>query len=57
MQALDLLHRRLWQDRSAGLDAFLVMARSDLAGREDARAATVDAIRNAKNLPKTAQPA
>lgn len=40
MQALDLLHRRLWQDRSAGLDAFLVMARSDLAGREDAPAAT-----------------
>lgn len=40
MQALDLLHRRLWQDQSAGLDIFLTMARADLAVRDDKFAAT-----------------
>ncbi len=40
MQALDLLHRRLWQDQSAGLNAFLAMARADLAARESVFAAT-----------------
>ena len=39
MQALDLLHRRLWQDQSAGLEAFLTMARADLAARDDRFAA------------------
>lgn len=36
MQALDLLHRRLWQDRAAGLDAFLAMAREDLSAHDSA---------------------
>ncbi len=31
MQALDLLHRRLWKDRRAGLDAFLRQAEADAA--------------------------
>jgi hypothetical protein len=35
MQALDLLHRRLWHDGSAGLAALLKMVRDDLAGRSD----------------------
>ena len=39
MQALDLLHRRLWQDHSAGLTAFLRIANADLAARDDASAA------------------
>jgi len=30
MQALDLLHRRLWRDNEAGLHAFVRIARSDL---------------------------
>lgn len=35
MQALDLLHRRLWHDGAAGLAALLTMVRNDLAGRSD----------------------
>lgn len=31
IQALDLLHRRLWRDRAKGLDVFLATARADLA--------------------------
>ena len=31
MQALDLLHRRLWRDEAKGLKAFLEMARADVA--------------------------
>ncbi|MBX9662641.1 acyl-CoA dehydrogenase family protein [Novosphingobium sp.] len=31
MQALDLLHRRLWKDRRAGLDAFLRQGEADAA--------------------------
>lgn len=31
IQALDLLHRRIWRDRSAGLVVFLSTARDDLA--------------------------
>jgi hypothetical protein len=31
MQALDLLHRRLWRDKGSGLEAFLQMARNDAA--------------------------
>lgn len=31
MQAMDLLHRRLWKDRRAGLDAFLRKADADAA--------------------------
>lgn len=38
MQALDLLHRRLWQDQSAGLDIFLKMAREDLATHDSTSA-------------------
>lgn len=33
MQALDLLHRRLWRDDGAGLRAFLELARADLNGQ------------------------
>ena len=31
IQALDLLHRRIWRDQAAGLDVFLSTARADLA--------------------------
>jgi alkylation response protein AidB-like acyl-CoA dehydrogenase len=31
MQALDLLHRRLWRDEAKGLEAFLALARADVA--------------------------
>jgi len=39
MQALDLLHRRLWQDQSAGLNAFLTLARADLSSDDSPFAA------------------
>jgi 3-(methylthio)propanoyl-CoA dehydrogenase len=35
MQALDLLHRRLWHDGAAGLVTLLTMVRNDLVGRSD----------------------
>ncbi len=38
MQALDLLHRRLWRDEGKGLAAFLEMARADIAGQPEAQA-------------------
>jgi alkylation response protein AidB-like acyl-CoA dehydrogenase len=38
MQALDLLHRRLWRDEGKGLAAFLQMARADIAGQAQAQA-------------------
>lgn len=36
IQALDLLHRRLWRDRARGLNVFLTTARADLAGCPEA---------------------
>ena len=38
MQALDLLHRRLWRDEGRGLKAFLGLARADLDDRSEAGA-------------------
>ena len=38
MQALDLLHRRLWRDEGRGLKAFLALARADLDDRPEAGA-------------------
>lgn len=35
MQAIDLLHRRLWKDEGRGLEAFLKAARDDLAALSD----------------------
>ncbi len=42
IQAIDMLHRRLWRDRGAGLSRFLVMARADLG--TDPRSATVGGV-------------
>lgn len=42
MQALDLLHRRLWRDRGLGLLEFLDVARADLAGAPRAGAAALE---------------
>lgn len=39
VQALDLLHRRLWRDEGRGLKAFLDLARADLDDRPEAAAA------------------
>lgn len=39
MQALDLLHRRLWRDEGKGLKAFLALARADLDDTAEAAAA------------------
>jgi alkylation response protein AidB-like acyl-CoA dehydrogenase len=36
MQALDLLHRRIWRDNGAGLAAFLAIARADIEDRAPA---------------------
>jgi alkylation response protein AidB-like acyl-CoA dehydrogenase len=38
MQALDLVHRRLWRDDGRGLKAFLNLARADLDDRPEAAA-------------------
>jgi hypothetical protein len=38
MQALDLVHRRLWRDEGRGLKAFLELARSDLNDSAEAAA-------------------
>jgi alkylation response protein AidB-like acyl-CoA dehydrogenase len=38
MQALDLLHRRLWRDQGKGLAAFLQIARADMASQPEAAA-------------------
>jgi alkylation response protein AidB-like acyl-CoA dehydrogenase len=38
MQALDLVHRRLWRDEGRGLKAFLDLARADLDDRPEAAA-------------------
>ena len=49
MQALDLLHRRLWRDEGKGLKAFLEIARADIAGQPeaDALAYTLDLLEEA----------
>jgi hypothetical protein len=49
MQALDLLHRRLWRDEGKGLLAFLQIARADIAGQPeaDALAYTLDLLEEA----------
>jgi len=39
MQALDLLHRRLWRDEGRGLNAFLDMARAEVAQSTGSQAA------------------
>ena len=39
IQALDLLHRRLWRDEGRGLKAFLALARADLDDTSEAAAA------------------
>ena len=45
IQALDLLHRRLWRDESTGLEAFLSTARADLAScPEPGRAQAAQAL-------------
>ena len=49
MQALDLLHRRLWRDEGRGLKAFLDLARSDLddSGEAAALAFVLDCLEDA----------
>jgi len=42
IQAIDMLHRRLWRDRGGGLSRFLILARADLG--TDARSATAGAV-------------
>jgi alkylation response protein AidB-like acyl-CoA dehydrogenase len=42
IQALDIVHRRLWRDDGVGLGAFLALARADGPGRDDPLAASAD---------------
>lgn len=42
IQAIDMVHRRLWRDRGEGLALFLAAARGDLA--DDPRSASVSAV-------------
>lgn len=51
IQALDLLHRRLWRDKSAGLKAFLALARADNRNRSDP---TSDIIENVYRMLEAA---
>jgi alkylation response protein AidB-like acyl-CoA dehydrogenase len=52
MQALDLVHRRLWRDEGRGLKAFLDLARSDLDDGEEAAAVsfTLDCLEDAAEI-------
>lgn len=56
MQALDLLHRRLWKDKGHGLDIFLAKARSALVALRApaARAAAAEAAHVIDQLETTA---
>mgnify|MGYP000947075282 CR=1 FL=1 len=47
MQALDLLHRRMWRDRGAGLAAFLAIARADVGQGTTGAAQCLDLLEDA----------
>ncbi|MBC2667879.1 acyl-CoA dehydrogenase family protein [Novosphingobium piscinae] len=61
IQAIDLVHRRLWKDRASGITAFLAMARADSADCPELSAAldrlerTVRALRDWESDPRNAE--